>query len=136
MKTARNFRSKGSILLLAAMLSCPVYLSARTSHPAQATHGDASYLLEAQVLRDATMAHAISGLLKQKPGTLVLHVNGKFHSEEFLGVPEQLRQYRPQARLLVITIASGEGYPEFDRARVGKLCDFIILTNPALPRSF
>ncbi|HEU4596044.1 MAG TPA: ChaN family lipoprotein [Pyrinomonadaceae bacterium] len=100
-----------------------------------AAHGGASFLLEAQTLRDASMGHSIAEFLKQRPDALVVHVNGKFHSEERLGVAEQLQHYRPRARVLVLTIVPGEGFPDFDAARVGGLGDFIILTDPALPRS-
>lgn len=101
----------------------------------QSPHG-ASYLLDAQSLRDATMAHAIAQQLKRQPEALVLHINGKFHSEERLGVPEQLLHYRSKTRTLVITIINDKSYPDFDAARHGKLGDFIILTDPSLPRSF
>jgi uncharacterized iron-regulated protein len=93
------------------------------------------HLLDAQSLRDATMAYAIAQQLKRQPNSLVLHVNGAFHSEERLGVPEQLLRYRPKTRTLIITIVSDESYPSFDRARFGRLGDFIIMTDPALPRS-
>ncbi|HEY0407272.1 MAG TPA: ChaN family lipoprotein [Pyrinomonadaceae bacterium] len=96
----------------------------------------ATYLLDAQTLRDATMAYAVAQQLKRQPAALVLHVNGNFHSEERLGVPEQLLHYRPKTRSLIITIVSDESYPNFDRARFGHLGDFIIMTDPALPRSF
>ena len=101
----------------------------------QVSHGG-SYLLDAQTLRDASMAHAIAEHLKQRSGALVVHVNGKFHSEERLGVPEQLLHYRAKARAVVVTILPGEGFPNFDAARLGPLGDFVILTDPAIPRSY
>jgi uncharacterized iron-regulated protein len=104
--------------------------------PGQPSPHGASYLLDAQSLRDATMAFAITQRLKQQPAALVIHVNGSFHSEERLGVPERIRHYRPKTRTLVITIISDQSYPNFDAARQSKLGDFIILTDPALPRSF
>lgn len=99
-----------------------------------AAHGT-FHLLDAQNLRDATMGFSIAEHLKQKPEALVVHVNGRFHSEERMGVPEQLLLYRPKTRILVITIVSGEGYPDFDAERVGGLGDFVILTDLALPRT-
>jgi len=93
-------------------------------------HGAASHLLEAQTLRDAAMAHAIAEHLKSRAGSLVVHVNGTFHSEGRLGVPEHIQGYRPQARLLVVTIRRGAGYPDFDPARHAGLGDFVILTDP------
>jgi len=49
-----------------------------------------STLLEAQALWDATMAHSIAEHLKRTPAALVVHINGKFHTEERLGTPEHL----------------------------------------------
>jgi uncharacterized iron-regulated protein len=92
------------------------------------------HLLEAQTLRDASMAHAISEHLRRDERALVVHVNGAFHSEGRLGVPEHLKAYRPRARVLVVTIRS-EGFPVFDPARHASAGDFVILTDPALPRS-
>jgi uncharacterized iron-regulated protein len=100
-----------------------------------AAHGGALHLLAAQTLRDASMGYAIAEYLRQTPGALVVHVNGKFHSEERLGVAEQIKHYRPQARVIVLTIIPGEGFPDFDAGRLGRLGDFVILTDPALPRS-
>ena len=101
----------------------------------QSPHGT-SYLLDAQSLRDATMAYAITLQLKQQPNALVIHMGGSFHSEQRLGVPEQLLHYRPKTRTLVITIIKDKSYPDFDATRLGKLGDFIVLTDPLLPRSF
>ncbi|MDQ3919381.1 MAG: ChaN family lipoprotein, partial [Acidobacteriota bacterium] len=97
-------------------------------------HGGA-HLLEAQTLRDASMAYSIADFLKQRRDALVLEVNGTFHSEQRLGVPEQLLHYRPQARSVVVTILPDEGFPNFDAARLAALGDFVIITDPALPRS-
>lgn len=107
----------------------------QSPHGPHGAHAGPSFLLEAQTLRDASMGHSIAEFLRRNPGALVLHVNGKFHSEERLGVPEQVRHYRPQARLLVVTILPGEGFPEFDAGRLGRLGDFVILTDPALRHS-
>lgn len=98
-------------------------------------HGGATHLLEAQTLRDASMAHAITEYLKRRPDALVVEVNGTFHSEERLGVPEQIKHYSPKARVVVVTILSDDGYPNFDAAGMGALGDYVILTDPALPRS-
>jgi uncharacterized iron-regulated protein len=93
------------------------------------------HLLDAQDLRDASMADAIADFLKHNKDALVVQVNGTFHSEERMGVPEQIRHYRPKARVVVVTILPNEGFPNFDAARLGKLGDYIIVTDPSLPRS-
>ncbi len=62
-------------------------------------------MLAAQNLRDATMAWRIAETLAQAPGTLVVHVNGSFHSEGGLGIPEHLARLAPQAEVVVVTMA-------------------------------
>lgn len=106
-------------------------------HAAPSAHGGGggSFLLDAQNLRDASMGYRLADFLGKSQGALVVHVNGKFHSEGRLGVPEQLARYRPQARAVVVTILRGEGFPAYDAARHAGLGDFVILTDPAVPPS-
>ncbi|HZT58880.1 MAG TPA: ChaN family lipoprotein [Pyrinomonadaceae bacterium] len=101
----------------------------------QANPHGSMHLLDAQDLRDASMADAIAEFLKHNKDALVVQVNGTFHSEERMGVPEQINHYRPKARVVVITIVPDEGFPNFDAARLGKLGDYVIVTDPSLPRS-
>lgn len=93
------------------------------------------HLLDAQNLRDASMAHAIAEHLKKRRDALVVAVNGTFHSEERLGVPDQLKNYNSKARTIVVTIISDADFPAFDAERLGKLGDFVIITDPTVPRS-
>ena len=107
-----------------------------TANPhAQANPHGSMHLLDAQDLRDASMADAIANFLKHNKDALVVQVNGTFHSEERMGVPEQIKHYRPKARVVVVTILPDEGFPNFDAARLGKLGDYVIVTDPSLPRS-
>lgn len=99
-----------------------------------ATHGS-SGLLDAQTLRDAAMAEAIAGYLKQNSRGFVFHVNGSFHSEEKLGVPEQLQHYRKGVKTLVVTVTPSDSFPNFT-PELGKLGDFVIISDPKRPRSF
>ncbi|MDT7808423.1 MAG: hypothetical protein QOJ70_2236 [Acidobacteriota bacterium] len=96
---------------------------------AQANPHGGAHLLEAQTLRDASMAYAIAEYLKRGHSPLVVEVNGTFHSEERMGVPEQLTRYRPKARTVVVTIISDEGFPNFDAPRLARLGDFVIITD-------
>ena len=97
---------------------------------AQANPHGSVHLLEAQALRDASMAYRIAEFLKRGRDPLVVQVNGTFHSEERMGVPEQLARYRAKARAVVVTILPDEGFPDFDAARLGRRGDFIIITDP------
>jgi hypothetical protein len=100
-------------------------------HAQPASPHGGTHLLEAQTLRDASMAYAISEFLRRGRDPLVVQVNGTFHSEGRMGVPEQLAHYRRKARAVVVTIVPDEGRAGFDAARMAALGDFIILTGPA-----
>ena len=96
--------------------------------------------LAAQSLWDATMAHSIAQSLQRQPDALVLHVNGRFHSEERMGISEHLARYRPNARTLIVTIISApeaaDKWMNFDAAKYGRHGDFVILTDPQIPRTY
>jgi uncharacterized iron-regulated protein len=92
--------------------------------------------LASQSLWDASMAHAISEQLKQRKDALVIHVNGKFHSEERMGIPDHLSRYRPNTRMLIVTMVVASGYPELEVKGQTKLGDFVIFTDGRLPRSY
>lgn len=102
---------------------------------AQASAHGGLHLLEAQTLRDASMAYAISEYLKRGHDPLVVQVNGTFHSEERMGVPEQLAHYRSKARAVVVTVVPADTFPNFDAATQGHLGDFVIITDPAVGNS-
>lgn len=95
---------------------------------AQANPHGGMHLLEAQTLRDASMAYAISEFLKRGRDPLVVQFNGTFHSEGRMGVPEQLAHYRKKARAVVVTIVPVKDSADFDAATMSTLGDFIILT--------
>jgi uncharacterized iron-regulated protein len=112
----------------------PTATPAQTAAATQANPHGTMHLLEAQTLRDASMAYRIAEFLKRGHDPLVVQVNGTFHSEERMGVPEQLSGYRPKTRAVVVTIVPDEGFPAFDAARLGRLGDFVIITDPAATR--
>ncbi len=117
-----------------AAAPAPTPTPARATTAAQANPHGSMHLLEAQTLRDASMAYRIAEFLKRGRDPLVVQINGTFHSEERLGVPEQLARYRPKARAVVVTIVPDAGFPTFDAARLGRLGDFVIITEPVASR--
>lgn len=92
-------------------------------------------LLDAQSLWDATMADSINKTLQRHKNALVIHLNGLFHSENRLGTPEHLLQYNPQTRMTVVTMKPAAHFPNFDKTKDENAGDFVILTDPKLPRS-
>jgi len=92
--------------------------------------------LAAQGLWDATMAHSIAGALGRGPGgALVVHLCGRFHCEEGLGIPEHLARYAPRARVLTAVVRPAPGgrlaltQDEFRELRLGRFGDFVCLTE-------
>lgn len=84
---------------------------------------------EAQCIKDETMAESIVAALEAHPGSLIVHMNGSFHSDFGQGVPERVARRRPGTRMLILTglpvedpgVATGAG--ELERA------DFLIYTK-------
>jgi len=93
-------------------------------------------ILDSQTLWDATMAFSIAERLKNNNNSLVIHLNGSFHTENRLGTAEQLLKFNPKAKVLVITVRSEEDITKFDKEEHMDLGDFVILTDAKVPRSF
>lgn len=93
-------------------------------------------MYQAQNLWDATMGYNIARTLKEHPGYKVLQLNGGFHSEEKLGTAAQLKKYAPKARIINISAYADDSFDNPDWSKFEKLGDYIILTDPKLPRSF
>ena len=104
--------------------------AAANTPPPRTAHGGALHLLDAQNLRDASMAYALAEHLKRRERALIIHMNGTFHSEERMGVPEHVSRYSPKARTLFVTAVPRADY---DARELSKLGDFIVLTRPAAP---
>jgi uncharacterized iron-regulated protein len=94
-------------------------------------------LITAQSLWDATMAYSIAEFLKKNKGKKVLQLNGRFHSDERFAIVEQLKHYAPKLRVLVISCFPAEGdfrNPDWSSVRV--MGDFVILTDPEVPKTY
>jgi uncharacterized iron-regulated protein len=94
-----------------------------------------SSILYSQTLWDATMAYWISESLRQNKGSLVIHLNGGFHTESRLGTVEHLNKYRPDARSVVVTMRYEKEFKSFDNEKHTGLGDFVVLTDASQPRS-
>lgn len=102
---------------------------------ASGNSGRLENILDSQTLWDATMAFWISRFLKKNKNSLVVHLNGSFHTESRLGAVEQLAKYRKKARSLVVTIRYEQDFRNFDAKKHADLGDFVVLTDASQPRS-
>jgi uncharacterized iron-regulated protein len=84
---------------------------------------------EAQCIKDETMAESIVAALAARPGALVVHMNGAFHSDFGEGVPARVARRRPGSRAVILSglpVAepAGAAVGDDDRGRA----DYLIFT--------
>ena len=87
------------------------------------------HMFASQSLWDATMAQSIYEARKDRKKSLVMHVCGRFHSDEYLGTVARL--YKKDKGLTIMTISC---FPadDFEKPKLGQyadLADFVILTK-------
>lgn len=92
-------------------------------------------ILASQSLWDASMSNSVANYLKKNKGSLVVHLNGGFHTESRLGTVEHLLKYQSKARVLVVTMKYEDDFKKFDPAKDTGIGDFVILTDAKQPRS-
>ena len=102
----------------------------------QPSMGDSFSLVMAQSLWDATMAFSISEYFEKNPTKKIFQVNGRFHSDEYFAAVNQLKKYSPKARILVISSGSDESFPNIDWKKFENQGDYIIITDPKVPKSY
>jgi len=93
-------------------------------------------MFQAQNLWDATMGWSIARFAKAHRGYKILQLNGSFHSEEKLGAAAQLKKYTPKIRMLNIATYDDENFDNPDWNKLSKNGDYIIVTDPKLPKTF
>lgn len=101
------------------------------AHGGHGAHGmDIDRMLDAQNLRDATMAETVRWALSELERPLVVHINGAFHSEGGLGVPEHLARLAPEAVVLTVTMRPHDAFPERDAEAFRPGDDFVVVVVP------
>jgi uncharacterized iron-regulated protein len=65
-----------------------------------------------------------------------LHLNGRFHSDEGFGAVAQLKTYNPKLKPLIISSGTDKSFPNIDWEKHKKNGDYIIITDPAVPKSY
>ena len=66
-----------------------------------------------------------------------MQVNGRFHSDEGFGVVAQLKSSNPKTKVLIISASAGDdSFPTVDWTKYKKQGDFIIVTDPNIPKTF
>jgi uncharacterized iron-regulated protein len=107
-------------------LSAPGYRQALEIGKAHGPRMDAMNFVAAQAVKDATMAYFI--LKNRRPGGLVLHYNGDYHSKDRGGICWYLERYDPNITVATLSSVS-RGSAAFDDADKGR-ADVVLIVTP------
>lgn len=90
-------------------------------------------LPKAQAIKDATMAYFI--LQHYKPGSLFLHYNGAYHSDNFDGICWHLRQKQPLLKYATLSTVTQKDIHSLLAENKGK-ADFIICVDEDMTNTY
>ncbi|BDW91502.1 hypothetical protein MACH07_03340 [Flagellimonas marinaquae] len=95
-------------------------------------HGSPT-LVMAQAIKDATMAHFI--LKNYKEGSLFIHYNGAYHSNDYEGILWYLQLNRPDLIYGTISTVMQENVHQLDEENIG-IADFIICVDSNMTTTY
>ena len=90
----------------------------------QAHGGGAQNIIQAQALKDATMAHFIATSLAA--GQTLLHLNGSYHSDRHDGIVAWLHQYSPKLRVKTLSVVTQEQLQALEKEQVN-VADYVVV---------
>lgn len=90
-------------------------------------------LPKAQAIKDATMSHFI--LKYYMPGSLFIHYNGAYHSDNYEGILWYLKRQRPELRYATISTVSQKDIHSLEAVNKGK-ADFIICVDEDMTNTY
>lgn len=94
-------------------------------------------MIPGQSLWDATMAYSIYETLQKNADAKILHLNGRFHTEERFGIVQRLAEFDSSVKSIVITLVGDDAnYPDVKLDDYKHLGDYIIFTNPSVAKSY
>lgn len=94
---------------------------------------EAKHFPQAQMIKDATMAHFIYGNWSE--GELFLHFNGSFHSNKKEGIVWYLRQLNPNLKIVVISSVEQEQVTRLDQDNED-IGDYIIAIPERMTKTY
>jgi uncharacterized iron-regulated protein len=86
-------------------------------------------IYQTQNLWDAAMAWSVAKYAKANPGRKILQMNGRFHSDEKLGLVAQLKKFAPRLSVVNISCFSAGSADAKDTAKYAAIADYVIITN-------
>jgi uncharacterized iron-regulated protein len=95
-------------------------------------HMGGKHMLEAQAIKDATMAASI--LSYWKPGKVLLHLNGAYHSDFYQGILWYIKQSNSAVKVLTISTVSQAQISKLDKEHRGR-ADVIICVKENMTKT-
>jgi len=101
--------------------------------------GDAAHaagvqnIIQAQALKDATMAHFLNQA--RADGQLLLHLNGSYHSDNHDGILAYLRQLNPKLKVLTVSTVLQEQLGKLDKNNQQK-ADFVLVVPADMTKTY
>jgi len=90
-------------------------------------------LPRAQAIKDATMASSI--VKYRQPSQTVIHYNGSYHSDRYMGIIWYLNKYSPGLKISTITTVMQDDIDNMDDESLGK-ADFVIVIPNSMTRTY
>lgn len=88
---------------------------------------------KAQAIKDATMAHFIVQNLQ--PGTLFVHYNGTYHSDNFEGINWYLKKYKSELKIITIATVEQKDIAKLAKEEYNK-ADFILVIDEDVTKTY
>jgi len=90
-------------------------------------------LPKAQAIKDATMANSIVNNRQEEE--TVIHYNGSYHSDRYMGIIWYLNKYSPGLKITTITTVLQDDLKKVDGENLG-LADFVIVVPSSMTRTY
>jgi uncharacterized iron-regulated protein len=94
---------------------------------------DNSNFPKAQAIKDATMSHFI--LKNREQGSIFIHFNGAYHSDNYEGIAWYLKKSAPDLRILTISSVEQEDVSELSEEHLG-VAGFILCIPSSMTKTY
>lgn len=90
-------------------------------------------LPKAQAVKDATMAHFIAKNLEK--GSVFIHYNGTYHSENYEGINWYLKREKPQVKIITIAAVTQADIANLEQEHLNK-ANFILVVDEDMTKTY
>jgi uncharacterized iron-regulated protein len=90
-------------------------------------------LPKAQAIKDATMANSI--VKNRQEGETVIHYNGSYHSDRYMGIIWYLNKYSPGLKIITITTVLQDVPDKIEEKNTG-MADFVVVIPTSMTRTY